>query len=208
MYLRRVAVGPLVEGKAQRVVPPTPEHAKSGAWTWILRNLGITLAAPTGFAAVAAAGEGTFAAGTYHWLVSATREGEESLPSTEVSAAVELDGHAALSWTAVTGATGYRIYRATVAEGEYTSPAFVAAVSTTSYKDTGTAVSAGSALHASTAAQPIELVDSLTKGLGEGIELAHGESLTVTAGADEIYALVPSGSAPLAVIGAAAPGGS
>lgn len=50
-----------------------------------------------------------------------------------------------LSWAAITGATGYKIYRATVAGGESTSPALVATLgAVTTYTDTGTAVSAGS----------------------------------------------------------------
>src|SRR3546814_11480367 len=49
-----------------------------------------------------------------------------------------------LSWAAITGATGYKIYRATATGGQSTSPALVASVgAVTTYTDTGTAVTAG-----------------------------------------------------------------
>lgn len=49
-----------------------------------------------------------------------------------------------LTWAAVTGATGYKVYRATAAGGQSTSPALLATLgAVTTYTDTGAAVTAG-----------------------------------------------------------------
>lgn len=110
----------------------------------LVRNSTGPLAAPTGFTATAVATGGTFAAATYYWKVTATNATGETVGSAEASAAIALNGSATLSWTAVPGATGYRVYRSTTAGGESTSPAFVSAPTGTSYTDTGTAATAGS----------------------------------------------------------------
>lgn len=102
------------------------------------------LTTPTGLTAAAVAGGGTFAAGTYFWKITATNANGETLASNEASVAIALNGRATLNWTAVPGATGYRVYRATATNGQSVSPAFVAAVgAVTTYTDTGTATSAG-----------------------------------------------------------------
>lgn len=90
---------------------------------------------------------GTFAAGTYYWVVTAITPcyiGETQW-SNEISATLVLDGTQAMSWTAVTNATGYNIYRGTTSNqssgagaGENVLVATVAA-GTTTYTDTGTA---------------------------------------------------------------------
>lgn len=105
-----------------------------------------TIPAPTGFTATAVATGGTFAAGTYYWKVTATNTSGETVGSVEASAAIALNGSANLAWNAVTGATGYKIYRATTAGGQSTSPALVTTItsgSTVTYTDTGTATTAG-----------------------------------------------------------------
>lgn len=82
---------------------------------------------------------GTFAAGTYFWTVTATNRNGETIGSNQVSATLVLNGTQALSWTAVTGATGYRIYRGPGTLG--TPNTWVASLgAVTSYTDTGTSV--------------------------------------------------------------------
>lgn len=66
---------------------------------------------PTDLSAAAVAGGGTFAAGTYHWVIAATNIYGETLPSPDASVAVAASGHADLTWTAVGRADGYSIYR-------------------------------------------------------------------------------------------------
>lgn len=131
----------------------------------------VGLPAPSTLAATPNVGGGTFGAGTYYWKISATNTAGETLPSSEVTAAVAASGTCTLTWTAVPGATGYRVYRATSSGGENTTPAFVAAVSGGSiatYTDTGTAVSSGAVLAASTAITSYTLGDIVAalKGLG------------------------------------------
>jgi len=72
---------------------------------------------PTGVG-VAALGGGSLTAGTYFYVVTALTSGGESVGSAEVSTAVAASGTAALAWTAVAGATGYRVYRGTAAGAE------------------------------------------------------------------------------------------
>jgi fibronectin type 3 domain-containing protein len=56
-----------------------------------------------------------------------------------------------LSWTAVTGATGYKVYRSTTS-GNYVSPALAAQPATNSYSDTGGVLLAGAPPASNTAA--------------------------------------------------------
>ena len=98
-----------------------------------------SLAAPTGQAATPVGTGGTFAAGTYYYKIVATNGSGHSVPSGEVNATVVLNGSVNLSWTAVTGATGYQIWRGTSAGAEdhfQTS-------STNSFTDTGVAGTVG-----------------------------------------------------------------
>jgi hypothetical protein len=90
---------------------------------------------------------GTFAAGHYYWVVTAVTQcylGETQW-SNEVSATLVLDGTQALSWTAVTDATAYNIYRGPTSNTSSGAGAgenvLVATVSgaTLAYTDTGTA---------------------------------------------------------------------
>lgn len=86
---------------------------------------------------------GTLTAGAKYWKVTATAAGGEGIGSNEVTAT--LTGSTSsqpLSWTAVTGATGYNIYRGTAAGAENILVAKVASV--TSYTDTGASLGAGS----------------------------------------------------------------
>lgn len=104
-----------------------------------------TLPAPTLNAPTTATTGGTLAAGTYYYKVTAVNAVGETIGSNEVSQATTgTTSTVGLSWGAVAGATGYKVYRATVSGGQSTSPALVATLgAVTSYTDTGTAVSAG-----------------------------------------------------------------
>lgn len=85
---------------------------------------------------------GTLAAGTYYWKVTATAAGGEGIGSNEVTAVTTgATSSQILNWTAVTGATGYKIYRGTAAGAENILVATVAAVTT--YTDIGGAGTAG-----------------------------------------------------------------
>lgn len=102
----------------------------------------ITLAAtpgPTNLAATPSGAGGTIPAGTYYYRVTAVGATGETIASNEVT--VTLSGatsSVALAWTALAGATAYRIYRGTALEAEVllASPGGTG----TSYTDTGAAV--------------------------------------------------------------------
>jgi len=146
---------------------------------------GPNLVTPTGFAATAVGSGGTFAAATYYWKVSATNAQGETLASAEVSAAIVANGSAGLSWTAVSGAAGYRIYRTTTAGAEGTSPALVAATTATTYTDTGTATTAGAVAAANTATTSAPYFWKVTA------LSAYGETL----GSNEVTAnILPNGT--------------
>jgi len=114
---------------------------------------GASLPAPTGVTATGSATGGTLAAASYFYRVSAVNAQGETLASTEVTsgALTGTTSSVALSWAAVPGATGYRVYRTTTS-GTYTSPAFLSAPTGTTYTDTGgTALTAGTVAAVSTA---------------------------------------------------------
>lgn len=85
---------------------------------------------------------GTLAAGTYYYKVSAVDNSGETLPSNELSVTTTgTTSSNTLSWSAVSGATSYKVYRgtATNAENVFYTPGNV-----TSYVDTNAASTAGS----------------------------------------------------------------
>lgn len=79
---------------------------------------------------------GTFAAGAYYWVVTAINAQGETTASNEVSATLSANQKQTLNWGAITGATGYNIYRGTLSGGENVLVTTVGAVTT--YTDTGT----------------------------------------------------------------------
>lgn len=85
---------------------------------------------------------GTFAAGTYYWVVVALSATGDSITSNEVTAVIGANGTQIINWTAVTGATGYKVYRGASAAGQNILVATLGAVAT--YTDTGIAGTAGS----------------------------------------------------------------
>lgn len=85
-----------------------------------------------------AASGGTFAAGTYYWvLTQLDANGVESIASNELNATLTLNQQQPINWVAVPGATGYKLYRGTTAGGENKLIATLGAVTT--YTDTGAA---------------------------------------------------------------------
>jgi RHS repeat-associated protein len=96
-----------------------------------------TTAAPSGVSATLAAG-GTLTAGTtYDYVITAVSAGGESGASSEVSVTPTTGNQtASLSWSAVSGATSYNVYRSTAAGQENT---LVGTTTTTNFSDTGLA---------------------------------------------------------------------
>lgn len=95
------------------------------------------IAAPTMGSTATATTGGTLAAATYFYVVTAINAAGETLKSTEVSQVTTgATSTVTINWTAVTGATGYKIYRATATGAEvYLTTA--AGQSTATYTDTG-----------------------------------------------------------------------
>lgn len=97
---------------------------------------GNALTAPVVTDGGAAAG-GAFAAGTYYWVVTAINSRGETIASNEISKTLTLNQKETLNWGAVSGATGYKVYRGTVSGIQTVRVATLGAVTT--YEDTGTA---------------------------------------------------------------------
>lgn len=105
-------------------------------------DLGGTIAAPNVSVAGSTTG-GTFAAGTYYWVVTATNANGETGKSNEVNAALTgSTSSATLSWPQIDGATGYKIYRGTSTTNENHLITTIGSGSTLTYLDTGTVGSA------------------------------------------------------------------
>lgn len=104
----------------------------------ILPDLTVTAStAPTGLATGTAGTGGTFAAGTYFWKVTAvSASGAESTGSNEVSATLTANQTQPLTWTTVSGAQSYNVYRGTAAGAENV---LVGNSVTAAFTDTGTA---------------------------------------------------------------------
>lgn len=106
------------------------------------------LAAPEAVASVEN-GDGTInnlAAGTYHYSVTAIVGGIETPPSAETTVVLASGGRSIrTTWTAVMGATGYRVYRRTaVTPGNAPGTGYTSiAAGVTSYNDIGIATSSG-----------------------------------------------------------------
>lgn len=98
-------------------------------------------AAPVVTLGATEAAGGTFTAGAKYWKVTAITGLAESLGSNEVTATLVLNDSKNLSWAAVPGATGYKVYRGTAAGAENTLVATLGAVTT--YEDTGIAGTPG-----------------------------------------------------------------
>jgi hypothetical protein len=91
-----------------------------------------SLAAPTLSLGATAAG-GLAVAGPYYWKITALNKNGETVGSNEVTATLTTGQQQTLTWGAVTGATGYTVYRGTSAGAENTAAAYLGAV--TSFTD-------------------------------------------------------------------------
>lgn len=98
---------------------------------------------PAGLAPTPSTTGGTFAAGTYYWVITAVDAVGESAVSNEVTATLTgSTSSVVLGWTATTNATGYKIYRTAVGGGAGNENVLVATISsgsTITYTDTGSA---------------------------------------------------------------------
>ncbi|MHB1423853.1 MAG: beta strand repeat-containing protein [Gemmataceae bacterium] len=82
---------------------------------------------------------GSLAASTYYYTVTSTTATGESMPSSKVSATTTGSTSAVtLSWSHVTGATGYKLYRGTARGAENTLIETITSGSTLSFTDHGT----------------------------------------------------------------------
>jgi hypothetical protein len=100
----------------------------------------LTLSSPGTVTPSTATTGGTLTAGTYYYQVTAVGNGGETLPSPECSETTTgSTSTVTLNWSAVTGATSYKIYRGTSSGGEnhYQTSA------TNSFTDTGSTGTAG-----------------------------------------------------------------
>lgn len=103
-------------------------------------DLGVTLAAPHGLSATGSGTGGSFAAGTYFWVVTAVDGNGETTKSNEVQAVLTgSTSSVALSWAVVDGATGYNVYRGTSTTNENKLITSIGSGTTLTYTDTGTA---------------------------------------------------------------------
>jgi len=86
---------------------------------------------------------GSIPAGDHWYTVTVTKDGAERWGAGKTKATCVNNDSVALSWTAVTGATNYKIYRNTNAK--FPSPSLIATVmGSTTYTDTAASPSAGS----------------------------------------------------------------
>lgn len=109
------------------------------------------LAAPGTVTPTPSTSGGTLAAGSYFYKVTAVNGGGETIGNPEATATTTgSTGSVALAWTAVTGATSYKIYRGTLAGAE---SVFFTSV-TNSFTDVGGAGSAGTVPTTNTSAAP------------------------------------------------------
>lgn len=95
---------------------------------------------------------GLFAAGTYYWVLTATNQYGQTIASNELSATLVANGTQILNWATPTGATGFKLYRATAAGGPYQRVALMGIVNT--YSDLGNATQAEAPPTVATAGRP------------------------------------------------------
>ena len=106
-----------------------------------IRNGQSPIQPPVQAAAATAGTGGTLAAATYFYVVTAIGPAGESFKSNEQSvAATGATSSNTISWSAVPGATGYRVYRGTAAGAE---SVYYAVGAVTTFLDTGAANTVG-----------------------------------------------------------------
>ena len=95
---------------------------------------------PSTLSGVSSSTGGTFTAGTYYWKITAVTANGESTAGNEITATLTGSTSSdALTWTQVTGATGYKVYRGTTSGGQNILVTTIGSGSTVTYTDTGTA---------------------------------------------------------------------
>jgi fibronectin-binding autotransporter adhesin len=119
------------------------------------RNFSIEIATPGAPTLTPSTSGGSMADGTYYYvIVAADSGGSVTVKGTEASTTITGgggSGSVALSWSAITGAATYRIYRSTTS-GTYTTPALIATgLTTTSSTDTLNAPTSGAPIANTTA---------------------------------------------------------
>lgn len=135
------------------------------------------LSTPTGLTVTP---QGTTGTTTWGYRVTAiAANGGETLACTEVTinngnAVLDATNYNALAWTAVTGASQYKVYR-TTAGGTPATTGVIATVDTNSYNDQGAAGNGASVPATDTSGKHIA-----HKALSQSRTLAAGESLDVT----------------------------
>src|SRR6267378_613374 len=154
---------------------------------------------PSNLQAAAQAAGGTFAAGTYFWVVTFIDASGETPRSNEASAVIILNGSCNLTWNAPpAGVTGVRVYRGTVAGTENVLVATLGPVA--AYTDTGIAGSAGTPPAAnSTAYGNVQVL--------QGESTFYGWSFHETSGTGPAVLALRNGGTLLA-LGSAAAGGT
>ena len=202
--------GSLAPGTFSYRVSATNALGETLASTAVTLTIPGPLDAPVLNAPTTATTGGTLAAATYFYKITAINAIGETVGSNEVSQATTgTTSTVGLSWAAITGATGYRIYRATTTGGQSTSPALVAEVgAVTSYTDTGTAVSAGAVPATNTTSTTTNANtvtwDATTGATGYKVygRTESGELLIATVGEVTTYtdtgSVTPAGALPTA----------
>lgn len=202
--------GTLAAGTYSYRISATNALGQTLASTATTQVIPAALAAPVLNAPTTATTGGTLAAGTYYYKITATNAVGETIGSNEVSQVTTgTTSTVGLTWAAITGATGYKIYRATTTGGQSTSPALVASVgAVTSYTDTGTAVSAGAVPATNTTATTTNTVTvnwgAVTGATGYKVygRVGGSELLIATVGAVTTYtdtgSVTPAGALPTA----------
>jgi hypothetical protein len=115
---------------------------------------------------------GTLAAGTYYYKVTALGAVGETIGSSEVSVVTTgTTSSNTLTWAAISGATGYRVYRGTAAGAE---SVYLAAGNATTFTDTGAAGTAGTVPVSNTAVGTFSVY-------GVPVSVALGDSASTVA---------------------------
>lgn len=161
----------------QGVILDVAEYSPVGQLTEILFlqiDPNSPLSVPSGLVAGTPTSGGGFGAGTYFWVVTALDGiGGETTVSNEVTKTVSSGQQVPLTWTAVTNASAYNVYRGTASGAEI----FVAQVTTNSFTDTG--ASGGTSV-------------AITSIIGQTIPLpggGHANAFTVQLAANETWIL-------------------
>lgn len=108
------------------------------SWIGFAPNLvGVALAAPAGPSATPSATGGTLGAGTQYYKVTSTSATGETTPGAEVNAVTTgTTASVVIAWTAVAGATGYKIYKGATAGGENRLLTTIVGQATATFTDT------------------------------------------------------------------------